>query len=479
MKPFRSRRRRERDALRAVDGLLESQLQSEELEGGPLARLAATMAIELSSAERGALFLDEGEGLVPVLVLRSDFQAEPTGLSELDREIVRQTARSARPVARGVHIAAPVLLAGRVTGVLYLTGATSGFGARTEHLAAAVANRIASLLRSTELVNRVARQRKDLETLESLSADLGSGNLSTRPFDQAVEAAAGATNSAWGLLGFVDPGGELAELRTHGETPQPLPAAARRLAEHLMREETLASDPELLPREVLFEPLSIDLVAPDPSGSTRRPVGFLAVGRPDGPAYGSDDSTFFSAVAHLLSGAIARLDYFQQAAEDPVTETGSRLALQLNLAEAHSRAQRTGQSYSVVLTDIDEFKEVNDRHGHLVGDKVLREVADTLRERLRGSDFVARYGGDEFVLIFPDTPVREAEQLAEELRSRIGRRKFSEPLLELSVSMGVASSSPRTQDAIDVLQQADRALYQSKAAGRNRVTVFSGRRAGD
>ena len=479
MRRFRSQRRRNQDALRAVDGLAESQLQGGGIAGEPLVRLAATMAIDLSGATRGALFLDRGEGLEPVFVLHADLTPESAEAAELDRKLIHQAETSARAVARGSRIATPILVAGRIRGLLYLEGATSSFGAKTEQLATAVTKRMASFLQSAELVDQVVRQRKGLEILESLSAQLSASNLANRPYDLAVEAGVQATNSDWGLFGLLGPDGDLAELRTQGSSTEPLPAMAESLAEQLAQGKAIASHQRRQRDDVLAEVLSIDLVGPDPSGSTRRPVGFMVVGRCDGPPYTSDDSTLFRAVTHLLSGAIARLDYLQKAAEDPVTETGSRFALQLNLAEVQTRALRTGRSYSVVLTDIDQFKEINDQHGHLVGDAVLREVADALRERLRASDFVARYGGDEFVLLLPDTSVQEAEQLAEELRSLIAERQFSDLKLEVSVSMGVAGSSATVVDAKELLQRADRALYDSKASGRNWVTVFTGRRSGD
>ena len=124
------------------------------------------------------------------------------------------------------------------------------------------------------------------------------------------------------------------------------------------------------------------------------------------------------------------------------------------------------------MLDIDHFKKANDEHGHLAGDAVLREVAHLLRGALRTVDSVGRYGGEEFLVLLPQTPPDEARRTGERIRQQIGDHVFRVGTRELrvTVSVGVAtweSGSPQSAEAL--IREADQALYRAKEAGRNRV----------
>ena len=134
------------------------------------------------------------------------------------------------------------------------------------------------------------------------------------------------------------------------------------------------------------------------------------------------------------------------------------------LDEEFRRAQRYSTPLSVVIADLDDFKHVNDARGHLVGNEVLRRVARTLRQVVRDTDTAARYGGDEFALLLPQTGQTQALRLAERVRSAV----LALPE-QLSISLGVASLTARTAGPVELLTDADRALYQAKALGKNRV----------
>jgi diguanylate cyclase (GGDEF)-like protein len=127
---------------------------------------------------------------------------------------------------------------------------------------------------------------------------------------------------------------------------------------------------------------------------------------------------------------------------------------------------------SVLMLDIDHFKAINDELGHLAGDAVLRDMARILREGLRSVDSVGRYGGEEFVLILPQTRPPEARQTAERLRQEIARHEFKtgDRITHITVSVGVATfPSDDVDSASTLLRQADLALYRAKEQGRNRV----------
>ena len=144
------------------------------------------------------------------------------------------------------------------------------------------------------------------------------------------------------------------------------------------------------------------------------------------------------------------------------------------LAEEYRRIDRDPRPFSILLMDIDKFKNVNDTYGHPVGDIALKAVAKVLKETGRGSDFVARYGGEEFAIGMVDTNVKGAEQMAERLRKlmekTVAARVGGQDLL-LTLSIGVSSFPEDTKNMADLVTMADNALYQAKRSGRNRVCL--------
>lgn len=156
------------------------------------------------------------------------------------------------------------------------------------------------------------------------------------------------------------------------------------------------------------------------------------------------------------------------ARKDRLTGLNNRLSFDLQLASEYARWSRTNSDLSVVFIDIDHFKNINDTHGHKVGDQVLEAVAKLADQSLRQSDFIARYGGEEFVAILPDTSSSDAQLTAEKLRLNVESKKFKygDQLISVTVSCGVAQCVPG--DTVDtLLVAADRALYRAKNTGRN------------
>jgi diguanylate cyclase (GGDEF)-like protein len=135
-----------------------------------------------------------------------------------------------------------------------------------------------------------------------------------------------------------------------------------------------------------------------------------------------------------------------------------------------SRFNRTDDPFSVLLLDIDHFKQVNDTHGHSIGDCVLKRLAGLLRSQVRRHDGIARWGGEEFLLLLPNTPLEDGRRVADLLRRSVETTSFpcNGNTLHITVSIGVAESE-RASDALALVDQADSRLYQAKAAGRNRV----------
>ncbi|MBI6907257.1 diguanylate cyclase [Pseudomonas sp. ICBG1301] len=142
----------------------------------------------------------------------------------------------------------------------------------------------------------------------------------------------------------------------------------------------------------------------------------------------------------------------------------------LNL-KFHKCQQQQGQA-TIALIDIDHFKQINDTHGHIVGDTVLRQLSQLLRQHLRENDFAGRYGGDEFCVILPKMPLQEAVLVMERMRETFSNYRNPQiPELRISLSIGLADFQPVFSDAVMWLNAADRALYVAKKTGRNRVKV--------
>jgi diguanylate cyclase (GGDEF)-like protein len=160
----------------------------------------------------------------------------------------------------------------------------------------------------------------------------------------------------------------------------------------------------------------------------------------------------------------------KQVDQDALTGVSSRTSLLRELKAALARASKTGQPLAVVMADLDHFKAVNDTHGHLVGDKVLREVAARIKAALREFDVVGRYGGEEFVVLLENTSSHTAHQIADRMRVRIGSTPvhIANKSLDLTISQGLAVREDG-DDSQSLLRKADQAMYKAKQAGRNCV----------
>jgi diguanylate cyclase (GGDEF)-like protein len=161
------------------------------------------------------------------------------------------------------------------------------------------------------------------------------------------------------------------------------------------------------------------------------------------------------------------------AARDGLTGLFNRRELDERAAQKIALAQRHGRPFSCLLLDVDHFKQINDTHGHAAGDAVLRSVAGMIRETSRISDVAGRYGGEEFVLLLPETAAHEAVAVADKLRARLAASPFVVGAASLAVraSIGVAAWSDAMSTAADLYAAADEALYRAKALGRDRTEL--------
>lgn len=162
----------------------------------------------------------------------------------------------------------------------------------------------------------------------------------------------------------------------------------------------------------------------------------------------------------------------QKALIDPLTGLPNRAAWGERLEQEVAQWQQHGNTLLLAMLDLDHFKAINDNYGHLAGDKVLKIIASVLRKRLRGSDFIARFGGEEFVLMMPNTSWPVGARLAETLRAAIEACPFHFKGERVTITMSIGMSAFKPGDHSDlVLKRADQALYRAKNSGRNRVEL--------
>lgn len=160
--------------------------------------------------------------------------------------------------------------------------------------------------------------------------------------------------------------------------------------------------------------------------------------------------------------------------KDDLTSLYNSRFLSVYLDRELKRARRAQAPTSLLFMDLDGFKQINDQHGHLAGSATLVEVATLLSELVRDSDVLVRYGGDEFVAVFPETPLAGGEISAERIRAAIANKVFLEAqgiCGHVSASIGVAEYPACARDARDLIRKADEAMYQAKALGKNRVVL--------
>jgi diguanylate cyclase (GGDEF)-like protein len=179
--------------------------------------------------------------------------------------------------------------------------------------------------------------------------------------------------------------------------------------------------------------------------------------------------------ATLMALVVARLikELQWRARHDGLTGLLNRRAMQETLERQLTRSRRAGDTFAVVMLDIDHFKAINDHHGHATGDQALKHTAALLQSCVREVDRVGRFGGEEFVVLLPGFDLSQAAEIAEVLRARLVAQRMEregEPL-SMSASFGVAEWSGPSEEPSRLLMRVDQALYQAKRAGRNRVQV--------
>jgi diguanylate cyclase (GGDEF)-like protein len=215
-----------------------------------------------------------------------------------------------------------------------------------------------------------------------------------------------------------------------------------------------------------------------------RKIGVLNLtDRSDGVPYENDDLMMLDVMAPHLALIIDRTEWakkaeaFQQMSlTDPLTGLPNRRYLQDRLFEEVERSKRYNTPLSFMIIDIDRFKNYNDVYGHTNADRVLVKTAQIIRGSLRAIDMSARFAGDEFCVVLPETELGDAARIAERLRTGVCESEYTseqgDPMEAVTISIGISSFSASRQSPLKIIETADRALYQAKSRGRNCVAIY-------
>jgi diguanylate cyclase (GGDEF)-like protein len=227
---------------------------------------------------------------------------------------------------------------------------------------------------------------------------------------------------------------------------------------------------------VRMTPVSADGQLCFPLTAGGQTLGVLGIPERAGP-FTAGRQRVFAAAATLLAIAVRNAQLFEELREnslrDGLTGCVNRTHAIEVIATELRRARRSQTPVSVIMFDIDHFKEINDRFGHLCGDAVLAAVGARMRAVLRGGDVKCRYGGDEFLVLLPETPLEGAKRVAETLRREFADMPigWKDERLTITTSFGVTSSLPSEMETDAIIGRADAALYRAKDVGRNCVRV--------
>jgi len=209
-----------------------------------------------------------------------------------------------------------------------------------------------------------------------------------------------------------------------------------------------------------------------------RALGTLILGAKRWHAFGDSVRPTLEVLASHLAVSLSNARMVRKletmATTDGLTGLFNKRAMLDSAAQKIAAAARFGRPLSVLMTDIDHFKKVNDTHGHDIGDVVIRGLADILKRQKRTTDIVARFGGEEFVALCEQTDEKGAMLLAERIREELAKTTFRTPqgMLQVTCSIGIATFPEAGRDWDTLFKAADEALYVSKRSGRNRCTAW-------
>ena len=206
--------------------------------------------------------------------------------------------------------------------------------------------------------------------------------------------------------------------------------------------------------------------------------GVIAVQSSHPRAFRADHQRLLESLGLQIAAALQNAHLYELAMVDGLTGLFMRRYFDARIEEEIERSKRYGSAFSVVMVDVDDFKRLNDTHGHLIGDRVLRGIANVVKSQMRGVDTASRYGGEELALILPRTEMVGAYNVGERIRAAIAELRITTDAdpsqsLRVTASFGIASyPESKARDGEDLVRRADRAMYRAKKTGKNRVELY-------
>lgn len=340
------------------------------------------------------------------------------------------------------------------------------------------------------------RRAKELSTLRDLGAAVQETREGEGVFERILDSIAEVSDYETCTIFVLDrETGELTVRATRGEVVNPIDdvafAMGRGISAWVAHEKRpivvadLRSDPRLRP--LLTEDIEARSFASIPLLSGRRIVGVINISHTKPNRFTQRELEILGIIASQAAVSIEKSLAYENlellAITDPLTRAYNRRYLELRLEEELARAKRYGVPLSLMMLDIDRFKRVNDEFGHSVGDDALKELVDVVSGIVRETEIISRYGGEEFIVVLPQTGGEHGAAVAERARQTVEEHLFCDEStpdgIRLTVSAGVAMYPSDAAAAKALIEAADLALYDAKRAGRNRVAVYRGEGAGE
>ena len=346
-------------------------------------------------------------------------------------------------------------------------------------------------IETVSLQNKIADRRKTIQSLSDLStfdAGLRQGALCSNLLEQTTQILGAEQGS---LMVHNETKNELTVMAMKGINPSLFSLFNVRAGEGIAGKvyqdglpllvENAQQDPQI--RHTARPRYKTDSFVIVPLKKEGRITGLISIAdKEDGGPFSEEDLDLLQTMGSFITMAMDRSELHERAEElkeisitDPLTGLLNRRYFQERLLEEIERCKRHGLPVCLIMVDIDDFKQVNDRYGHLKGDEAIKSLATTLRKTIRSIDVASRYGGEEFTVILPQTDKEDAHRIAKRLCESFaieGAAQLEIPSLTISVGL---SSFPEDAETINgLIESADRALYQAKHSGKNRVIVYKG-----